>query len=147
MDLGFLKELEGIIGKKEKLSLPRVFIGGRYIGGAEEIRGLHENGELKKIVDGLPVDEIGVCDNCGGFTILSHLSSTLRKHYHPLLLLGKAFPTSRSCSTGSPRVGLASPRSDAADQHVVSTSPINVDEIAGSVDEDGLLVDATADPK
>ncbi|KAF6164886.1 hypothetical protein GIB67_017089 [Kingdonia uniflora] len=66
MDLGFLVELQGILGQKEVLSLPRVFIGGRYIGGADEVRQLHETGELKKVVAGFPAAEPGVCEGCGG---------------------------------------------------------------------------------
>ncbi|XP_077245683.1 glutaredoxin family protein [Tasmannia lanceolata] len=65
MDAGFLQELQGILGIK-KLTLPRVFIGGRYFGGADEIRQLNETGELKKIVDGLPLVGPGVCQGCGG---------------------------------------------------------------------------------
>lgn len=65
MDPGFLAELRGLFGQG-RLSLPRVFIGGRYIGGAEEIRQLHEIGELKKLVEGLPAEEPGVCQACGG---------------------------------------------------------------------------------
>ncbi|OUZ99151.1 Glutaredoxin [Macleaya cordata] len=67
MDARFLEELKGILGKKKQLTLPRVFIGGRYIGGAEEIRQLHETGELKKFIEGFPVAESGVCDGCGGY--------------------------------------------------------------------------------
>ncbi|MCL7038548.1 hypothetical protein MKW94_013048 [Papaver nudicaule] len=68
MDGAFLEELKGIFGKKKQLlTLPRVFIGGRYIGGAEEIRQLHESGELKKIIEGYPMVESGVCDGCGGY--------------------------------------------------------------------------------
>ncbi|XP_057954300.1 uncharacterized protein At5g39865 [Malania oleifera] len=66
MDSGFMEELQGILGQ-ERLTLPRVFIGGRYVGGAEEVRQLHEAGELKKIVVGLPAAEPGVCDACGGY--------------------------------------------------------------------------------
>ncbi|KAJ8650910.1 hypothetical protein MRB53_003933 [Persea americana] len=65
MHPGFLDELKGILGKKN-LTLPRVFIGGRYMGGAEEIRQLHETGELKKILEGFPRAEPGVCGGCGG---------------------------------------------------------------------------------
>lgn len=66
MDSGFLEELQGILGHR-KLTLPRVFIGGRYIGGADEIRQLHETGELKKFVEGLPPAAAGVCEVCGGY--------------------------------------------------------------------------------
>ncbi|KAI6670949.1 hypothetical protein NL676_005834 [Syzygium grande] len=72
MDSGFLAELQGILGhggggQRGKLGLPRVFIGGRYVGGAEEIRQLHEIGELKKLVEGAPPAEPGVCGACGGY--------------------------------------------------------------------------------
>ncbi|CAK9164173.1 unnamed protein product [Ilex paraguariensis] len=69
MDPSFLEELQRILGQleKTKLTLPRVFIGGRYIGGADEIRQLHETGELKKFVEGLPAAQPGTCEACGGY--------------------------------------------------------------------------------
>lgn len=72
MDYKFMEELQGILGNhnKAKLILPRVFIGGRYIGGAEEIKQLHEVGELKKLVDGLPAAKPGVCEVCGGYRFI-----------------------------------------------------------------------------
>ncbi|KAM5583148.1 uncharacterized protein ABKV19_003186 [Rosa sericea] len=69
MDHAFITELQQILGQR-KLTLPRVFIGGRYIGGAEEVKQLHEAGELKKFVEGLPVQEPGACDACGGYRFL-----------------------------------------------------------------------------
>ncbi|KAM3373941.1 hypothetical protein P3S68_012655 [Capsicum galapagoense] len=66
MDTGFMEELKMILGEKTKLSLPRVFIGGRYIGGADEIRQLHESGELKKYVEGLIQADFSTCQVCGG---------------------------------------------------------------------------------
>ncbi|KAJ0084980.1 hypothetical protein Patl1_31041 [Pistacia atlantica] len=71
MDSSFVNELQVILGVGQgKLTLPRVFIGGRYIGGAEEIRQLHETGELKMFVEGLPTADIGACDVCGGYSFL-----------------------------------------------------------------------------
>ncbi|GFY99346.1 NAD(P)-binding Rossmann-fold superfamily protein [Actinidia rufa] len=72
MDTRFMEELQGIWGnhKMTKLTLPRVFIGGRYVGGAEEIRQLHEAGELKKFVEGLPAADAGVCEVCGGYRFI-----------------------------------------------------------------------------
>ncbi|XP_068310261.1 uncharacterized protein At5g39865-like [Pyrus communis] len=70
MDHRFLTELQQILGQQTKLTLPRVFIGGRYIGGADEVRNLHEAGELKKLVEGLPAQEPGVCDTCGGYRFI-----------------------------------------------------------------------------
>jgi glutaredoxin domain-containing cysteine-rich protein 1 len=69
MDAQFLDELQEIIGC-QKFSLPLVFIGGRYIGGAEEIRQLHENGELKKLIARLPVVDPNACDLCGGLRFI-----------------------------------------------------------------------------
>ncbi|KAI3819480.1 hypothetical protein L1987_13319 [Smallanthus sonchifolius] len=75
MDSRFLDELHNIMteggdDEKTKLSLPRVFIGGRYIGGAEEVKQLHETGELKKFVEGLPAVGSGVCEVCGDFRFI-----------------------------------------------------------------------------
>lgn len=65
MDSGFLSELRLVTGHKTGLKLPRVFINGRYIGGAQEVTWLHENGELKKLLEGLPVADSLVCHVCG----------------------------------------------------------------------------------
>lgn len=65
---GFLEELRQILGIcKEKLTLPKVFVGGRFIGGAEEVWQLYETGELKKLVEELPAVKPRVCDACGGY--------------------------------------------------------------------------------
>ncbi|KAA8530344.1 hypothetical protein F0562_005053 [Nyssa sinensis] len=61
MHSGFKEELkellgDGFIGG----GLPRVFVGKRYIGGAEEIRRMHEEGQLEKVVEGCEmVDDSG----------------------------------------------------------------------------------------
>ncbi|KAL8531200.1 hypothetical protein ACS0TY_008000 [Phlomoides rotata] len=72
MDSRFTDELMRILGlsEKSKLTLPMVFIGGRYIGGAEAVRCLHESGELKKYVEGLPPAEPGTCETCGGYRFI-----------------------------------------------------------------------------
>ncbi|KAK1373973.1 Glutaredoxin domain-containing protein [Heracleum sosnowskyi] len=69
MDSSFTDELQRIFGESEKtqLALPRVFIAGKYIGGAEELRQLNETGELKQILAKLPEADAGVCEECGGF--------------------------------------------------------------------------------
>ncbi|OWM87397.1 hypothetical protein CDL15_Pgr022508 [Punica granatum] len=64
MDGKFLDELQQITGVK-KPSLPCVLIGGKLIGGAEEVRQLHESGELKRLLGGCPASG-GSCDACGG---------------------------------------------------------------------------------
>ncbi|XWS53369.1 hypothetical protein CRYUN_Cryun11dG0151600 [Craigia yunnanensis] len=81
MDSRFLNELQGILGQR-KLGLPRVFIGGRYMGGAEEIKQLHETGELKKFVEGLPAAEPCTCNVCGGYRfVLCNECNGSRKLY------------------------------------------------------------------
>ncbi|XP_057482803.1 uncharacterized protein At3g28850-like [Actinidia eriantha] len=70
MDSKYVTELQGILGCKAKMNLPRVFIGGRYIGVAEEIRQLHEAGELKKLVEVLPAADSVVCEACGGYRFI-----------------------------------------------------------------------------
>uniref|UniRef100_A0A7N0RIW0 Glutaredoxin domain-containing protein n=1 Tax=Kalanchoe fedtschenkoi TaxID=63787 RepID=A0A7N0RIW0_KALFE len=78
MDSAFLEELQEKFGTK-KVSLPRVLVGGRYLGGAEEVRQLHECGELKKLIGRSPALGSGgghcqvcdghrfvVCDSCDG---------------------------------------------------------------------------------
>ncbi|CAN8253193.1 unnamed protein product [Cochlearia groenlandica] len=70
MDASFSAELKRIFDagetKKQTTKLPRVFIGGRYVGGAKEVRQLNEIGELKKLVQDLPKIEPGLCEACGG---------------------------------------------------------------------------------
>lgn len=97
MDSRFMDELQKILGlsEKSKLTLPRVFIGGRYIGGAEEVCRLHESGELKKHLEGLAPAEPGTCEECGGYSfILCQECSGSHKRYS-----GKAgFRSCTSCN-------------------------------------------------
>ncbi|KNA04687.1 hypothetical protein SOVF_197380 [Spinacia oleracea] len=72
MDSSFMSELRELLGLKptEQLALPRVFIGGRYVGGADEVKYLHEIGELKKLVSGIPPKKPGTCHTCGGYRFI-----------------------------------------------------------------------------
>lgn len=65
MDSEFKKELQNaLLGKA--LTLPQVFIRGKYVGGAEEVKQLHEVGELANLLEGFPVqDPRFVCPGCG----------------------------------------------------------------------------------
>ncbi|KAI4306864.1 hypothetical protein L6164_030107 [Bauhinia variegata] len=65
MDNSFLEELNEILGRKN-LTLPRVFIGGRYIGGVEDVRQLYDSGELRKMIERLPRSDPNSCEFCGG---------------------------------------------------------------------------------
>ncbi|KAE8689618.1 F-box/FBD/LRR-repeat protein [Hibiscus syriacus] len=65
LDSNSVDELQGIFGRNEmkRFTLPLVFIGGKYIGGGEDIKRLHECGELKKLIGQSPI-VVGssVCD-------------------------------------------------------------------------------------
>lgn len=60
----FRQELQDLLGKP--MPVPRLFIGGKYIGGVEEIQQLHEIGELSKYLECFPVQAHSKpCDGCG----------------------------------------------------------------------------------
>ncbi|XP_022983063.1 uncharacterized protein At3g28850 [Cucurbita maxima] len=52
--LEFREELWEVLGSR--VIPPRLFIKGRYIGGADEVVGLHEQGKLRKLLEGIPLD-------------------------------------------------------------------------------------------
>lgn len=65
MDSSYRNELQNAL-KGKVVGLPQVFVRGRYIGGAEEIKQLHEAGELAKLLKGIPLNECTlVCGSCG----------------------------------------------------------------------------------
>ncbi|XP_057980413.1 uncharacterized protein LOC131166125 [Malania oleifera] len=46
---------------------PRLFIKGRHIGGAEEVLALHEQGKLRPLLQGIPIDRSqSPCESCAG---------------------------------------------------------------------------------
>ncbi|OVA09050.1 Glutaredoxin [Macleaya cordata] len=65
MHNGFREELIELLGDGFSGKLPRVFVKGLYIGGAEEVRQMHEDGKLEKVLEGCEVAEDGVCEVCG----------------------------------------------------------------------------------
>lgn len=71
-------------GKEEKAALPllpKLFIGGRCIGGSEEVVGLHDRGELRKLLEGLPIaSSTSPCHGCGSlkFVICTSCSGSRR---------------------------------------------------------------------
>ncbi|KAK8661962.1 hypothetical protein V6N13_091550 [Hibiscus sabdariffa] len=65
MDAAYKKELQSVLRQKT-VSLPQVFIKGKYIGGADVIKSMYEVAELAKILDGFPKRQPGfVCQGCG----------------------------------------------------------------------------------
>lgn len=66
MHAEFRTELRELIGGPTVI-VPRVFIKGRYIGGSDEVRRLHEDGKLGDLLRDLPVVHFRKpCDGCGG---------------------------------------------------------------------------------
>ncbi|GMI79669.1 hypothetical protein like AT5G06470 [Hibiscus trionum] len=71
MDMGFREELWNILGCR--VIPPKLFIKGRYIGGADEVVGLHEQGKLKKLLEEVPPScnvSNNVCSCCGNLRFL-----------------------------------------------------------------------------
>ncbi|KAK6163053.1 hypothetical protein DH2020_002894 [Rehmannia glutinosa] len=64
MDIAYRKELQRVLGENN-VSLPQIFIKGKYIGGADVIRQLLEAGELVRLIKGLPLRPLEPCDACG----------------------------------------------------------------------------------
>ncbi|XP_027352469.1 uncharacterized protein At5g39865 [Abrus precatorius] len=65
MDSSYRKELQDALGGKV-VTLPQVFIKGKHVGNAEEMKQLNESGELAKLLEGFPTQDPGfVCENCG----------------------------------------------------------------------------------
>ncbi|XP_041024871.1 uncharacterized protein At5g39865 [Juglans microcarpa x Juglans regia] len=63
MHLEYREELWCIFGGR--VIPPRIFIKGRYVGGADEVVGLHEQGKLKKLLEGMPLDlSSSSCSGC-----------------------------------------------------------------------------------
>lgn len=65
MDSEYRKELQSVFNGKT-FCLPQLFVRGKCIGGADEIKQLHEVGELVRLLDGFPTMDPGfICENCG----------------------------------------------------------------------------------
>lgn len=84
MHSGFKEALKEIV--QGGGSLPRVFVNKRELGGAEEVRRMHERGELEKVLKGCGIDfrekgETGEeCNACGDvrFVMCVHCSGSCR---------------------------------------------------------------------
>ncbi|KAJ9554854.1 hypothetical protein OSB04_009468 [Centaurea solstitialis] len=65
MHMEFREELWRTLGGR--VIPPKLFIKGRHVGGVDEVVGLHEQGELQNLVDGIPRSPAsGPCKGCGG---------------------------------------------------------------------------------
>lgn len=63
MDVAYKRELQRVLGENN-VSLPQVFIKGKYIGGADVVRQLLESGDLFALIKGLPRRAAKPCDGC-----------------------------------------------------------------------------------
>lgn len=68
MHMAFRRELRDLMkSSKPVAALPRLFIKGHYIGGAEEVSLLHDDGMLRKLLEDLPTQTSWEeCNGCGG---------------------------------------------------------------------------------
>ncbi|KAL2461141.1 Glutaredoxin family protein [Abeliophyllum distichum] len=63
MDVAYKKELHKVLGENN-VSLPQVFIKGKYIGGSDVVKQLLEAGELARLLKGIPLRALKPCDAC-----------------------------------------------------------------------------------
>lgn len=88
MHMEFREELWRVFGGRT--IPPTLFIKGRYIGGADEVLGLHEQGKLLPLVQGLPLDRSGgaACEGCGGvrFMMCSECSGSCKLYHDEKLM-------------------------------------------------------------
>eukprot|EP00252_Welwitschia_mirabilis_P005360 TRINITY_DN15867_c0_g1_i1.p1 TRINITY_DN15867_c0_g1~~TRINITY_DN15867_c0_g1_i1.p1 ORF type:complete len:461 (+),score=45.79 TRINITY_DN15867_c0_g1_i1:488-1870(+) len=69
MHAQFKKEVQDILGKN--VTLPRLFVAGKYVGGVDEIQQMHEIGELAKLLEGFPrLKTVKPCDACADVRFL-----------------------------------------------------------------------------
>ncbi|KAJ1292252.1 hypothetical protein BS78_02G378000 [Paspalum vaginatum] len=68
MDAALRRELQALLAARGRaFALPQLLVGGRLLGGADEVRQLHESGQLRRLLDGAAgQDPAFVCDACGG---------------------------------------------------------------------------------
>lgn len=79
LHMEYREELWKILGAK--IIPPKLFIKGRYIGGADEVVALHEMGRLGKLLEGIPLDFTNSpCTGCAdvGFAICSNCSGSCK---------------------------------------------------------------------
>ncbi|KAL5203269.1 hypothetical protein ABZP36_014221 [Zizania latifolia] len=65
MDAAYLAELRALM-RRDRPSLPQLFVGGRLLGDADELCLLHESGALHRAVAGAAQAAPTPCESCGG---------------------------------------------------------------------------------
>ncbi|KAL7120409.1 hypothetical protein ACP275_02G120700 [Erythranthe tilingii] len=63
MDTAYKKELQKVLGENS-VTLPQVFVKGKYIGGADVVKQLLEAGELVRLIKGMPLRPTKPCEAC-----------------------------------------------------------------------------------
>jgi len=71
LDAGVLSELKELLQDEASVAPPRVFVKGRYLGGAAEVTAMNENGKLGRVLRWARVERVGeegrlTCEGCGG---------------------------------------------------------------------------------
>ncbi|CAH8382569.1 unnamed protein product [Eruca vesicaria subsp. sativa] len=71
LDAGVLSELKELLQEEATVAPPRVFVKGRYLGGAAEVTVMNENGKLGRVLRWARVERVGeegrvTCEGCGG---------------------------------------------------------------------------------
>ncbi|CAN8245562.1 unnamed protein product [Cochlearia groenlandica] len=71
LDAGVLSELKELLQDEATVAPPRVFVKGRYLGGAVEVAAMNENGKLGRVLRWARVERVGeegkhTCEGCGG---------------------------------------------------------------------------------
>ncbi|KAF8756815.1 hypothetical protein HU200_011016 [Digitaria exilis] len=61
MDAAFRRDLQALLAVRGRaFALPQLLIGGRLVGGADEVRQLHESGQLRRLLDGAAGQDPGL---------------------------------------------------------------------------------------
>ncbi|XP_020092073.1 uncharacterized protein At5g39865-like [Ananas comosus] len=82
MDAGYRDELRGVLGRGA--APPRVFVKGRYVGGAEELVALHDQAKLLPLLRRVAAERRGggggLCAGCGGagFAVCARCSGSCK---------------------------------------------------------------------
>lgn len=99
MHCEFKEELWRVLGGK--IVPPRLFIKGRYIGGAEEVLALHEQEKLKPLIEGIPIDRNeGPCEGCAGFRFIVCFNCNGSRKISPAAVDGEVMDCSECNENG-----------------------------------------------
>ncbi|XP_047044389.1 uncharacterized protein At5g39865-like [Lolium rigidum] len=99
MDASFAPELAALLPGRPRadVTLPQLFVRGRHLGGAEEVRRLHESGQLARIVVPAPAP----CARCRGvrFVLCGSCSGSHKQFTLKISGVGGRFRECADCNT------------------------------------------------